>query len=251
GGVVFVDLRDRAGLVQVVVEPDAGEAFEVASSLRSEYVVSIQGTVRERPAGQKSDAPTGLVEVVAEGVEVLSTAKTPPFLVDGGVDATEVSEALRLKYRYFDFRRPEALRPLLMRHRATKAIWDDLEARGFVQVETPLLTLSTPEGARDFVVPARQAPGSFYALPQSPQLFKQLLMMGGVDRYFQVARCFRDEDLRADRQPDFTQVDMEMSFVDVDDVLELNEGLMAHVVKETLGVTIDTPFERLPYRDAL
>ncbi|HZW28683.1 MAG TPA: aspartate--tRNA ligase [Trueperaceae bacterium] len=251
GGVVFVDLRDRAGLVQVVVEPDAGEAFEAASGLRSEYVVTVEGVVRERPPGQKSDALTGLVEVVADRVEVLSTAKTPPFLVDGSVDASEVSEELRLRYRYLDLRRPEALRPLLLRHRATKAVWDYLDARGFVQVETPLLTLSTPEGARDFVVPARQAPGSFYALPQSPQLFKQLLMMGGVDRYFQVARCFRDEDLRADRQPDFTQVDMEMSFVDVDDVLELNEGLMAHVVKETLGVEVETPFERLPYRDAM
>ncbi len=251
GGLVFVDLRDRTGLVQVVCEPEAAEAFDVAQTLRSEYVVTVEGTVRERPPGQKSTAPTGLIEVVAEKVEVLSTAKTPPFLVDGSIDASEVSEELRLRYRYLDLRRPEALRPLLLRHRATKAVWDYLDARGFVQVETPLLTLSTPEGARDYVVPARTAPGSFYALPQSPQLFKQLLMMSGVDRYFQLARCFRDEDLRADRQPDFTQVDMEMSFVDQDDVLELNEGLMAHVVKATLSVDIDTPFQRLSYRDAL
>ncbi len=251
GGLVFVDLRDRTGLVQVVCEPDAAEAFDVASSLRSEYVVTVEGTVRERPPGQKSDAATGLVEVVADRVEVLSAARTPPFLVDGSVDASEVSEELRLRHRYLDLRRPEALRPLLLRHKATKAVWDYLDERGFVQVETPLLTLSTPEGARDFVVPARTAPGSFYALPQSPQLFKQLLMMSGVDRYFQVARCFRDEDLRADRQPDFTQVDIEMSFVGVDDVLGLNEGLMAHVVEETLGVNVATPFLRMPYREAI
>ncbi|HLV11244.1 MAG TPA: amino acid--tRNA ligase-related protein, partial [Trueperaceae bacterium] len=165
GGLVFVDLRDRTGLVQVVCEPEAAEAFDVAQTLRSEYVVTVEGTVRERPPGQKSTAPTGLIEVVAEKVEVLSTAKTPPFLVDGSIDASEVSEELRLRYRYLDLRRPEALRPLLLRHRATKAVWDYLDARGFVQVETPLLTLSTPEGARDYVVPARTAPGSFYALP--------------------------------------------------------------------------------------
>ena len=251
GGLVFLDIRDRAGIVQVVVEPAEAEAFDVAESVRSEYVVTVAGTVRLRPESQRGKTATGEVEVVATGLTVLSTAKTPPFLVDGSVDASEVSEELRLRYRYLDLRRPEALRPLLLRHKATKAVWDYLDARGFVQVETPLLTLSTPEGARDYVVPSRLSPGSFYALPQSPQLFKQLLMMSGVDRYFQMARCFRDEDLRADRQPDFTQVDIEMSFVSQDDVLTLNEGLMAHVVEQTLGRSIATPFPRIAYREAM
>ncbi len=251
GGLVFLDLRDRTGIVQVVVEPDAAEAFATAEAVRSEFVVTVSGTVRLRPESQRGKTGTGDVEVVAVSLTVLSIAKTPPFLVDGSVDASEVAEDIRLRYRYLDLRRPEALRPLLLRHRATKAIWDYLDARGFVQVETPLLTLSTPEGARDYVVPSRLSPGSFYALPQSPQLFKQLLMMSGVDRYFQIARCFRDEDLRADRQPDFTQVDIEMSFVSQDDVLELNEGLMAHVVKHTLDREIRTPFPRVSYREAL
>ncbi len=251
GGLVFLDLRDRSGLVQVVVEPTSQAAFRTAESLRSEFVITVEGLVRLRPEDQRGRAPTGEVEVVADRLTVLSTAKTPPFLVDGSVDASEVSEELRLRYRYLDLRRPEALRPLLLRHTATKAIWDYLDERGFVQVETPLLTLSTPEGARDYVVPSRLAPGSFYALPQSPQLFKQLLMMSGVDRYFQVARCFRDEDLRADRQPDFTQIDIEMSFVSQDDVLALNEGLMAHVVEASLGAEVKTPFDRISYRDAM
>lgn len=251
GGLVFIDLRDRSGITQVVVEPDAELAFANAERSRSEYVLTVSGTVRLRPENQRGETPTGAVEVLATGVEILSSARTPPFQVDGSVDASEVSEELRLKHRYLDLRRPEALRPLLLRHKVTKAIWDFLDERGFVQVETPLLTLSTPEGARDFVVPAREEPGSFYALPQSPQLFKQMLMMAGVDRYFQVARCFRDEDLRADRQPDFTQLDIEMSFVDQEDVLALNEELMRHVVKQALDVDIATPFERLSYRDAL
>lgn len=252
GGLVFVDLRDRHGMTQVVVEPDDAAAFAAAEGVRSEYVVEVEGTVRLRPEGQRSQRlATGEVEVVASALTVLSPARTPPFLVDGSVDASEVSEDLRLRYRYLDLRRPEALRPLLVRHRVVKAIWDFLDARGFTQVETPLLTLSTPEGARDFLVPARQAPGSFYALPQSPQLFKQLLMIAGLDRYFQVARCFRDEDLRADRQPDFTQLDLEMSFVDEDDVLALNEELMAHVVREAIGAEVATPFPRLSYREAM
>ncbi|HZJ10350.1 MAG TPA: aspartate--tRNA ligase [Trueperaceae bacterium] len=251
GGLVFIDLRDRTGITQVVVEPDAGEAFANAERSRSEFVLTVEGEVRLRPENQRGDTPTGAVEVVASAVEILSSARTPPFQVDGSVDASEVNEELRLKHRYLDLRRPQALRPLLLRHRVTKAIWDFLDERGFVQIETPLLTRSTPEGARDFVVPARDEPGSFYALPQSPQLFKQMLMMAGVDRYFQVARCFRDEDLRADRQPDFTQLDLEMSFVTQDDVLSLNEELMRHVVKEALGVDVATPFERLSYRDAL
>ena len=252
GGLIFLDLRDRYGTVQVVLEPAHGAAFAAGEGLRSEYVVEVEGRVRLRPDGQRSERlATGDVEVVAERLEPLSEAATPPFPVDGSVDAGEVNEELRLRHRYLDLRRPQALAPLLLRHRLSKAIWDHLDARGFVQVETPLLTLSTPEGARDYVVPARQQPGAFYALPQSPQLFKQMLMMGGVDRYFQIARCFRDEDLRADRQPDFTQLDLEMSFVDQDDVLGLSEELMAHVVRETTGATIATPFPRLTYREAL
>ena len=252
GGLIFFDLRDREGLTQVVVEPDDEEAFAAAQGVRSEFVVELEGEVRLRPADQRNARnPTGEVEVVAKRLEVLSPARTPPFLVDGSVDAREVSEDLRLKHRYLDLRRPQALEPLLVRHRVTKAIWDHLDARGFVQVETPLLTLSTPEGARDYVVPARLKPGAFYALPQSPQLFKQMLMMAGVDRYFQVARCFRDEDLRADRQPDFTQLDIEMAFVDQDDVLELNEGLMEAVVNAATGAEIATPFPRLSYREAM
>ncbi len=252
GGLIFFDLRDREGLTQIVVEPGDSEAFSAAQSIRSEFVVELEGEVRLRPAEQRAaHNPTGEVEVVARRLEVLSAARTPPFLVDGSVDAGEVSEDLRLKHRYLDLRRPQALAPLRVRHRVTKAIWDYLDARGFVQVETPLLTLSTPEGARDYVVPARLRPGSFYALPQSPQLFKQMLMMAGVDRYFQVARCFRDEDLRADRQPDFTQLDLEMAFVDQDDVLDLSEGLMEAVVEAATGTAIDTPFPRLSYREAM
>lgn len=252
GGLVFIDLRDREGLVQVVVDPETPEAFAAAEQLRSEFVVEIEGTVRTRPEAQRSDRmATGDVEVLARSVRVLSEAKTPPFVLDGSVDAREVSEELRLRYRYLDLRRPEAMAPLLVRHRVSKAIWDYLDREGFVQIETPLLTLSTPEGARDFVVPARQPAGAFYALPQSPQLFKQMLMMSGVDRYFQIARCFRDEDLRADRQPDFTQLDIEMSFVDQDDILALNERLMQYVVKEAVGLELPLPFARIPYHEAM
>lgn len=252
GGLVFIDLRDRYGTTQVVVDPDAADAFAAASSVRSEYVIQVSGTVRARPENQRAARlATGDVELLATSLKVLSAAKTPPFQVDGSVDAGDVNEELRLRHRYLDLRRAEAASPLLMRHRITKAIWDYLDERGFVQVETPLLTLSTPEGARDFVVPSRANPGEFYALPQSPQLFKQMLMMGGLDRYFQIARCFRDEDLRADRQPDFTQLDIEMSFVEQDDILELNEGLMKHVVEQALGQSVPTPFPRIAYADAM
>ena len=250
GGVVFVVLRDRAGTVQVTVEPESA-AFERAKTLHSEYVVEVSGTVRLRPEGERMEGPTGAIEVVADAVTVLSEAQTPPFQVDGSVNASEVSEDLRLRYRYLDLRRAEAARPLLLRHRVSKAIWDFLDREGFIQIETPLLTLSTPEGARDYVVPTRGTAGNFYALPQSPQLFKQMLMMSGFDRYFQLARCFRDEDSRADRQPDFTQLDLEMSFVTQEDVLELNEKLMQHVVEETLSRDIETPFPRLAYLEAM
>jgi aspartyl-tRNA synthetase len=249
GGLLFLDLRDREGITQVVVEPGTA-AFDIASTLRQEYVIEVRGAVRARPEDQRSARhDTGEIEVVASEIDLLSPARTPPFLVDGTVDAGSVSEELRLKHRYLDLRRPEAARPLLLRHKITKAIWDLLDSEGFLQVETPLLTLSTPEGARDFVVPSRE--GGFYALPQSPQLFKQMLMMAGFDRYFQIARCFRDEDLRADRQPDFTQLDIEMSFVDQDDVLALNERLIVHVLQAVGIEPPATPFPRLGYREAM
>jgi aspartyl-tRNA synthetase len=251
GGLIFLELRDREGVVQILINPQSAP-FGEAERVRAEFVLEIRGTVRLRPEEQRqAQLVTGEVEVVATALEVLSEAKTPPFGVDGSIDAGEVSEDLRLRHRYLDLRRAAAVAPLLLRHKISKAIWDFLSGEGFIQIETPLLTLSTPEGARDYVVPARQAAGAFYALPQSPQLFKQLLMMAGVDRYFQLARCFRDEDLRADRQPDFTQLDMEMSFVEQDDVLELNERLMRYLLKETLGRDLALPFPRLSYREAM
>ena len=255
GGLIFLDLRDRDGMTQVVVEPAAGATgFATATSLRSEWVVEIEGAVRMRPEGQRSDRlATGDVEMVASSVAVLSEARTPPFPLDdaAGGKAGAVNEDLRLRHRYLDLRRPEAMAPLLVRHAVIREIWRYLDAHDFVQVETPLLTRSTPEGARDYVVPARGQPGHVYALPQSPQLFKQMLMMGGVDRYFQIARCFRDEDLRADRQPDFTQLDIEMAFVEQDDVLVMNEGLMAAVVHGATGRGVATPFPRIAYPEAL
>ncbi len=251
GGLIFIDLRDRTGLVQAVIEPDNAEAFAAAEKVRSEFVLELSGTVRERPADQQKQGGTGAVELLVSTLTVLSAARTPPFQLDGSVDAGEVSEELRLKHRYLDLRRPEAAAPLKLRHKVSKTIWDVLDAEGFVQVETPLLTLSTPEGARDFVVPSRLQPGSFYALPQSPQLFKQMLMIGGMDRYFQIVRCFRDEDLRADRQPDFTQLDVEMSFVDQEDVLALNELLMSTIVERTLDRKVETPFPRITYQEAM
>jgi len=251
GGLIFLDLRDREGITQVVVEPlgESPAAFAVAERLRNEWVVEIHGRVRARPAEQVSDRlATGAVELVAETVTVLSEARTPPFPLER---ANEVNEDLRLRHRYLDLRRPDALNPLRIRHVVIREIWRYLDEHGFIQVETPLLTRSTPEGARDFIVPARGQAGHIYALPQSPQLFKQMLMMGGVDRYFQVARCFRDEDLRADRQPDFTQLDLEMAFVEQDDILTLNEGLMAAVVAAATGRAVTTPFERIGYHDAM
>ena len=250
GGLVFLDLRDRSGLTQIVVEPGSAAAFAAASGTRAEFVVQIAGQVRLRPDQQRNRTiATGDVEVVGTSITVLAESQTTPFLVDGSAGSEDVGEELRLKHRYLDLRRQVTLEPLLIRHRLTKAIWDFLDAEGFIQVETPLLTLSTPEGARDYLVPSRG--GGFYALPQSPQLFKQLLMIGGIDRYFQIARCFRDEDLRADRQPDFTQLDIEMSFVDQDDILDLNERLLAHVVPQVIDTKVATPFPRLSYRDAL
>ncbi|GAA5335856.1 aspartate--tRNA ligase [Thermus hydrothermalis] len=252
GGLIFLDLRDREGLVQLVAHPDS-PAYAVAERVRSEWVVRAKGRVRLRPEPNPR-LPTGRVEVELEALEVLAEAKTPPFPVDAGwrgEEDKEASEELRLKYRYLDLRRKRMQENLRLRHRVIKAIWDFLDREGFVQVETPFLTKSTPEGARDFLVPYRHQPGLFYALPQSPQLFKQMLMVAGLDRYFQIARCFRDEDLRADRQPDFTQLDLEMSFVEVEDILALNERLMAHVFREALGLDLPLPFPRLPYSEAM
>jgi len=252
GGLIFIDLRDKTGLLQVVIEPEQEEAFKTAEAIRSEYVIELEGIVRLRPESQKTERmASGEIEVLVSSINILNESKTPPFLVDGSIDANAVNEDLRLKYRYLDLRRNEAAQVLVTRHKISKAIWDYLDSKGFTQIETPLLTLSTPEGARDYVVPSRLEPGRFYALPQSPQLFKQMLMMAGFDKYFQIARCFRDEDLRADRQPDFTQLDMEMSFVDQEDIIELNEGLMQHVVKVANDVELALPFPRLSYAEAM
>ncbi|MBI4261738.1 MAG: aspartate--tRNA ligase, partial [Actinobacteria bacterium] len=250
GGVAFLDLRDRTGFVQVVFHPEQSpEAHAAATGLGGEDVVRVTGRVRHRPDGTVNpNLATGQIEVVGEGVEVLSEAETPPFQAE---DHADPDETLRLRYRYLDLRRPEMTRALELRHRAFRIIRRYFDERGFREVETPMLTRSTPEGARDFLVPARQAPGAFYALPQSPQLFKQILMVAGQDRYYQIVRCFRDEALRADRQPEFTQLDGEMSFVDEEDVLGMIEPLMAELVREVHGVEVATPFPRLTYAEAI
>ena len=250
GGLIFIDLRDRTGLVQLVFSPQYGEeAFHKAEDVRNEYVVAVVGTVRER--SEETINPhmkTGRLEVVVSEMRVLNKAKTPPFYIEDGVD---VDENVRLRYRYLDLRRPEMQRNLIMRHKITHEMREFLDERGFLEIETPMLTKSTPEGARDYLVPSRVNPGKFYALPQSPQLFKQLLMVSGFERYFQVARCFRDEDLRADRQPEFTQLDMEVSFEDQDFILDLVEHMMQRVFKNVLDVDIQIPFQRITWTDAM
>ena len=252
GGIIFIDLRDRSGFVQVVLNPEnlSGDDYATAERLRSEWCVQVTGTVQKRPEGSENPAlPTGSIEVMANEVAVLNQSQTPPFYITDDVDA---DESLRLRYRYLDLRRPVMQENLRLRHRAVKYIRDYLDDHGFLEIETPILIKSTPEGARDFLVPSRMQPGNFYALPQSPQQLKQLLMVSGVERYFQIARCFRDEDLRADRQPEFTQLDLEMSFVNEPDVLNLIEGLYAGLVRElTPHFKVDTPFVYLTYDDAM
>ena len=248
GGVIFVDLRDREGLLQVVFDPDAREIFAQAEKLRSEFVLRVSGKVRPRPAGTENAAlKTGKVEVLAQGLEVLNRADTPPFQPD---DET-VGEDNRLKYRYVDLRRPEMQRNLRLRHDVIRRIRNFMDAQGFVDVETPILTKATPEGARDYLVPSRTHPGHFFALPQSPQLFKQLLMMGGLDRYYQIARCFRDEDLRADRQPEFTQLDVETSFLTQKEIMAIIEEMFRGLFRDTLGVDLGSPLPQMRYAEAM
>jgi len=249
GGLIFIDLRDRSGLVQVKFDPAHGEAHAGAGDLRLESVIRVRGMVQRRPEGTENpQLPTGEVEVEAEILETLNRAQTPPFSVN---EETGVDEQLRLRYRYLDLRRQRMARNLQLRHRITKSIRDFLDAEGFLEIETPVLIRSTPEGARDYLVPSRLNPGYVYALAQSPQLYKQLLMVGGIDRYFQIVRCYRDEDLRADRQPEFTQLDLEMSFVTEDDVIDVIERCFAHIWKEVLGVPVTTPMRRITHAESM
>lgn len=250
GGLIFIDLRDRTGIVQVVFNPDLSqEALATAEKIRNEYVLDIRGTVVAREEGTiNENISTGKIEIHAESVSIINEAKTPPFVIS---DRTDASEDVRLKYRYLDFRRPVIFETLKMRHNVTKAIRDFLDSEGFLDIETPILTKSTPEGARDYLVPSRVHPGEFYALPQSPQLFKQLLMVGGVERYYQIARCFRDEDLRADRQPEFTQIDIETSFMSQDNIIAIMERMMSKLMKEVKGIEVPAEFPRMRYEEAM
>ncbi len=252
GGVIFLDLRDRYGVTQLVFDPTyttQQEVFEKAGRLRSEFVIAVQGKVRPRPEGMtNTKLPTGEIEIVGLDLQILSEAKTPPFPIEDDVD---VAESVRLQYRYLDLRRPALQKNLLVRHRVLQIARDHLSKNDFIEVETPILYKSTPEGARDFIVPSRLNRGEFYALPQSPQTLKQLLMIAGMDRYFQVARCFRDEDLRSDRQPEFSQIDIEASFIDEEVLFPIMEGMVSRLWKEVLGVDVKTPFPRMPYREAM
>ena len=250
GSLLFVDLRDRTGIVQLVFDQDTHkDLFEKAEGLHQEYVLAAKGVVRPRsPEAVNNRMKTGEIEIAVNEMRILNSSEVPPFHID---DKANVSDALRLKYRYLDLRRPSMSRYLMMRHRIVKEAHDYFDKNGFIEVETPSLCKSTPEGARDYLVPSRVHPGKFYALPQSPQLFKQLLMCSGFDRYMQIAKCYRDEDLRADRQPEFTQIDLEMSFVDADDVMTINEGFIKQVFKNVLDIDVQTPFIRMPYKEAM
>ena len=250
GGIIFVDLRDRSGILQIIFEEsDCGaESFSKAEKLRSEFVVAVTGTVEKRTAAVNENLKTGDIEVIASDIRILSESETPPFPIEENL---QTKEDLRLRYRYLDLRRPDIQRNLMMKSKVAMLLRNFMEKEGFLEVETPILTKSTPEGARDYLVPSRVHPGTFYALPQSPQLFKQLLMCAGYDRYFQIARCFRDEDLRADRQPEFTQADMELSFVDVDDVIDVNERLLQYVFKEAIGIDVQLPIPRMSWQEAM
>lgn len=250
GSLIFVDLRDRSGLLQIVFDEDSvGTAgFEKAGSLRSEFVIAVTGTVQKRSAAVNENLKTGDIEVIATDLRILSEAETPPFQVE---ENSQTKEEIRLKYRYLDLRRPDIQKNLMLRSKVAYLMRDFMSKEGFLEIETPVLCKSTPEGARDYLVPSRIHPGNFYALPQSPQLYKQLLMCSGYDRYFQIAKCFRDEDLRADRQPEFTQADMELSFVDVEDVLDVNERLLQYIFKEAIGVDVTLPLPRMPWQEAM
>ncbi|MDO4552231.1 MAG: aspartate--tRNA ligase, partial [Bacillota bacterium] len=248
GALIFCDLRDKTGITQIVFNEDVPrELFEQADRLRSEFVVGVEGVVKERESKNK-ELPTGEIEVLVDKLVIYSEAETPPIYIR---DDDNVSEDLRLKYRYLDLRKPKMQRNLSFRHRVVKLTRDFFDSRGFTEVETPMLISSTPEGARDYLVPSRISKGSFYALPQSPQTFKQMLMVSGTDRYFQIVKCFRDEDLRADRQPEFTQIDLEMSFVDVDDVIEVQEAYLQKLFREAMGIELETPFPRYSYQEAM
>ena len=249
GALNFINVRDISGIVQTVFNSDNAEMYEKASKVRGEYVIAVKGVVKLRDASAvNKDMATGEIEIEANELRILSSAKTPPFYI---VENSDVKEELRLQYRYLDLRRPDMQRRMILRSRVAKIVRDYYEANGFLEIETPILVKSTPEGARDYLVPSRVHNGCFYALPQSPQQYKQLLMLSGMDRYFQIAKCFRDEDLRADRQPEFTQIDLEMSFVDEDDVMTVNEGLLKRVFKEIKGIDLETPFMRMPYSEAM
>jgi len=248
GGVIFIDLRDREGIIQVVFDPDTPESFQVAERVRNEFVLQVTGRVRHRPEGtENADMPTGQVEVFGHQLEILNVAETPPFQLD----EDDVSEEHRLRYRYIDLRRPEMQQRIRLRAEISRQLRHYLDSKGFLEIETPMLTRTTPEGARDYLVPSRTHPGSFFALPQSPQLFKQLLMMSGMDRYYQIVRCFRDEDLRADRQPEFTQLDIETSFLTEDEIMGFMEGMIRHVFAEVLEIPLHDPFPRMTYAEAI
>lgn len=250
GALIFVDLRDRSGLLQIVFDENSvgKEGFLKAGTIRNEFVLAVTGTIQKRTAAVNENLKTGDIELIAEDIRILSESETPPFPIE---ENSQTKDELRLKYRYLDLRRPDIQKNMMLRSKVIYLMREFMAKEGFLEIETPILCKSTPEGARDYLVPSRIHPGNFYALPQSPQIYKQLLMCSGYDRYFQIAKCFRDEDLRADRQPEFTQADMELSFVDVDDVIDVNERLLQYVFKEAIGVDIQIPLPRMPWQEAM